>query len=95
MQTQKGLLAVKFVYTLILLSTTLCSLHSNHKLTNHTTIYKLQNESHIYKYNLKIKLTERSPMVDGSEGPSCRASTGVKDYLLQIHTTNAIITHSS
>ena len=95
MQTQKDLITVNFVYTLILLSTTLCSLHSNHKLTNHTTIYKLLNKSHIYKYNLPIKLTGRSPVVAGSGGPSFLASTGVKDYLLQINTMNAIITHST
>ena len=83
------------VYTLIVPPTTLCSLHSNHKLTSHTTICKLLNKSYIYKYNLPIKFTERSPMVAGSGGPSCLASSGVKDYLLQIHTMNAIIIHST
>ena len=86
---------MNFVYTLIELPTTLCSLHSNHKLTNHTTICKLLNKSYIYKYNLPIKLTKRSPVVARIGGPSYLASTGVKDYLLQIHTMNAIITHST
>ena len=95
MQTRKDLLTVNYVYTPILIPTTLCSLHSSNKLTNHTTICKLLNKSYIYKYNLPIKLTERSPMVVGSGGPSCLASTGVKDYLLQIHTMNTIITHST
>ena len=82
-------------YTLIELPTTLCSLHSNHKLTNHTTICKLLNKSYIYKYNLPIKLTERSTVVARSGDPSCLASIGEKDYLLQIHTTNVIITYST
>ena len=75
---------MNYVYTLIELPTTLCSLHSNHKLTNHTTIYKLLNKSHIYKYNSPIKLTERSPVVAESGGPSCFAPTGEKDYSISI-----------
>ena len=95
MQTRKDLLTMNSIYTRILFPTTLCSLHSNHKLTNRTTICKLLNKSHIYKYNLSIKLTERSLVVVESGGPSCLASIGVKDCLLQIHATNAIITHST